>query len=266
MPFAKPDTEPVYLTQMKALLKRHPNAAIIWAHIGLGRVVHPVQVSAEAAERNPNHVEIVEAMLTDPALSHVNFDISWDEVAKYAVAVAAVDRARGRDAEQVPGPVPVRHRHGGAGERRRRTSRVFDMWAPVWRAADAGSEPQVRKGNYERLFDEGRRRVRAWERATRNRRSRSTTRSQTTCDATRSPDELLHGGALASCCSARRRRARARRRRRRPTDADAWRSTASARPTRSPTSSRTIRTGTTSTGRRGCPRSRTSSARTATST
>ena len=25
-------------------------------------------------------------MLTDPALSHVNFDISWDEVAKYAVA------------------------------------------------------------------------------------------------------------------------------------------------------------------------------------
>ena len=26
MPFAKPDAEPVYLTQMKALLKRHPNA------------------------------------------------------------------------------------------------------------------------------------------------------------------------------------------------------------------------------------------------
>ncbi len=25
MPFAKPDAEPVYLTQMKALLKRHPN-------------------------------------------------------------------------------------------------------------------------------------------------------------------------------------------------------------------------------------------------
>ena len=25
-------------------------------------------------------------MLTDPALAHVNFDISWDEVAKYAVS------------------------------------------------------------------------------------------------------------------------------------------------------------------------------------
>ena len=56
MPFAKLDTEPVYLTQMKAVLRRHQNAAIIWAHVGLGRIVHPVQVSAEAAERTPNHV------------------------------------------------------------------------------------------------------------------------------------------------------------------------------------------------------------------
>ncbi len=45
VPFAKQDAEPVYLTQMKALLKRHPKTTIIWAHIGLGRIVHPVQVS-----------------------------------------------------------------------------------------------------------------------------------------------------------------------------------------------------------------------------
>src|SRR5690348_10735899 len=88
MPFAKTDAEPVYLTQTKALLKRHPKATIIWAHTGLGRVVHPAQVSAavSAAERSPNHLEIVEQILGDPALSHVYFDISWDEVAKYAVA------------------------------------------------------------------------------------------------------------------------------------------------------------------------------------
>ena len=41
MPFAKTDAEPVYLGQMKALLKRHPKASIIWAHTGLGRIVHP---------------------------------------------------------------------------------------------------------------------------------------------------------------------------------------------------------------------------------
>ena len=49
MPFAKEDAEPVYLTQMKALLQRHPKATIIWAHMGLGRVVHPVQASAQPA-------------------------------------------------------------------------------------------------------------------------------------------------------------------------------------------------------------------------
>ena len=86
MPFAKTDAEPVYLTQMKSLLKRHPRASIIWAHMGLGRVVHPVAVSAEAAQRHPGQVGIVESLVMDPAFSHVAFDISWDEVAKYAVA------------------------------------------------------------------------------------------------------------------------------------------------------------------------------------
>ena len=86
MPFAKADAEPAYLAQMKALLKRHQRTRIIWAHIGLGRIVHPVQASAEAAERNPAQLQIVETMVTDPAFNHVSFDISWDEVAKYAVA------------------------------------------------------------------------------------------------------------------------------------------------------------------------------------
>src|SRR5688572_4056658 len=65
MPFAKQDAEPVYLSQMKALLKRHPKTTIIWAHVGLGRIVQPVRVSAEAAERHSGQMAIVEAMLTD---------------------------------------------------------------------------------------------------------------------------------------------------------------------------------------------------------
>src|SRR4030095_16290514 len=86
VPFAKSDAEPAYLAQMKELLKRHPRTNVIWAHIGLGRVVRPVQVSAGAAVLPPAQVEMVETMLTDREFSHVNFDISWDEVAKYAVA------------------------------------------------------------------------------------------------------------------------------------------------------------------------------------
>jgi len=162
MPFAKQDAEPVYLSQMKALLKRHPKTTIIWAHLGLGRIVHPVQVSAEAAERPPTQFEIVQAMLEDPALSHVSFDISWDEVAKYAVAtpqsisrVATVlnrypDRFLfGTDTVAPAGPAPY--------------FAVFDMWAPVWKQLTPDASLKVRKGNYERIFDAARRRVRAWE-------------------------------------------------------------------------------------------------------
>jgi hypothetical protein len=164
MPFAKTDAEPVYLSQMKDLLKRHPKTTIIWAHIGLGRIVHPVRVSAEAAERSPTHVGIVEQMLTDPALSHVSFDISWDEVAKYAVAspesikrVAEMlnrypDRFLfGTDTVAPSGPAPY--------------FAVFDLWGPVWRLLTPEASQKVRKGNYERIFDEGRKRVRAWEKA-----------------------------------------------------------------------------------------------------
>ena len=162
MPFAKQNTEPVYLSQMKALLKRHQKTTIIWAHIGLGRIVHPVQVSAEAAERNPTQLEIVEGMLTDPALKHVNFDISWDEVAKYAIATPeSIQRVVtilnkypdrflfGTDTVAPSGPAPY--------------YAVFDMWTPIWRQLTPEASLKVRKGNYERIFDEGRRRVRAWE-------------------------------------------------------------------------------------------------------
>jgi hypothetical protein len=164
MPFAKQDAEPVYLTQMKALLKRHRKTTIIWAHVGLGRIVHPVRVSAEAAERNPAQVAIVEAMLTDPALAHVSFDISWDEVAKYAVATPeSITRVAGMlnkypdrflfgtDTVAPTGPAPY--------------YAVFDIWAPIWRLLTPEASLKVRKGNYERIFDEGRRRVRAWEAA-----------------------------------------------------------------------------------------------------
>jgi predicted TIM-barrel fold metal-dependent hydrolase len=164
MPFAKQDAEPVYLTQMKALLKRHPKTTIIWAHVGLGRIVHPVRVSAEAAERTPAHVGIVEAMLSDPAFNHLSFDISWDEVAKYAVASPeAIARVAGMlnkypdrflfgtDTVAPAGSAPY--------------YAVFDIWAPVWKLLSPETSVKVRKGNYERLFDEGRRRVRAWEKA-----------------------------------------------------------------------------------------------------
>jgi predicted TIM-barrel fold metal-dependent hydrolase len=165
MPFAKPDTEPVYLAQTKAVLKRHPRTTIIWAHIGLGRVVHPAQASQPSAPtERPPMLEIVEGMLSDPALSHVCFDISWDEVAKYIVAspeitaraAALIDRFPDRFlfGTDTVAPATPQAYYG-----------VYEMYAPLWHQLTPEASLKVRRGNYERLFDEGRRRVRAWEKA-----------------------------------------------------------------------------------------------------
>jgi hypothetical protein len=164
VPFAKVDTEPAYLAQMKALLKRHPKTSIIWAHLGLGRIVQPVQVSAGVAVRHHGQMDLIAAMLSDPGLRHVNFDISWDEVAKYAIAseaatsrvVAMLNRYPdrflfGTDTVSPAGPVPY--------------YAVFNMWAPVWERLTPEASQKVRLRTYERLFNEGRRRVRAWEKA-----------------------------------------------------------------------------------------------------
>ena len=164
MPFAKAGAEPVFLKQMKDLLRRHPKTTIIWAHIGLGRVVHPVQgqATADTAERNPAYRELVEAMLTDPTLSHVYFDISWDEVAKYAVSspqaitntAAMLNRFPDRflfGTDNVAPPDQATQ------------LRVYDMWAPIWAKLTPEASQMVRRGNYERIFDAARVRVRSWE-------------------------------------------------------------------------------------------------------
>ncbi len=114
MPFAKEDAEPVYLSQMKALLKRHPKTTIIWAHVGLGRIVHPVRVSAEAAERNPTQVAIVEAMLTDPALAPRELRHLVGRGRQVRRRHAGIDRACGRQCststriDSCSGPTPWR--------------------------------------------------------------------------------------------------------------------------------------------------------------
>ena len=166
MPFAKAGAEPVYLTQMKELLRRHPNTTIIWAHIGLGRVVHPVQGQAteDTAERSPAYREIVEQLVNDPTLNHVYYDISWDEVAKYAIASPEIER---RIAE-VFNTHPDRFLFGTdnvAPQDQATQLRVYHLWDPVWALLTPEASLKIRKGNYERVFDAARARVRAWEKA-----------------------------------------------------------------------------------------------------
>jgi len=73
---AKDEPEPAYLNQVKAAFKRHPDTTIIWAHMGLGRLVVPAN----------GCLAQVEAILRDPDFHNVYLDISWNEVAEYFVA------------------------------------------------------------------------------------------------------------------------------------------------------------------------------------
>ncbi len=166
MPFAKAGVEPVFLSQMKALLHRHQNATIIWAHTGLGRVVHPVQGSAspESTQRSPRHIEIVTELLNDPTLSHLHFDVSWDEVAKYVVRTPETVQAVAALMERFPdrflfGTDEVAPKDQAS------YVRVYEMYDPLWKALTPETSEKVRLKNYARLFDKARRDVRAWERA-----------------------------------------------------------------------------------------------------
>ncbi|MFI5209975.1 MAG: amidohydrolase family protein [Gemmatimonadales bacterium] len=154
MPFPKPGQEPYILAQLKALFERHPKTTIIWAHIGLGRVVRPVT----------DQLAMLDRALANPALSHVYIDISWDETAKYITsspeAVAAT--------AAVINKYPDRFLFGSdvvAPTSLEAPMAVYTMYEPLWKALTPEASQKVRLGNYQRLFDAARIKVRAWEKA-----------------------------------------------------------------------------------------------------
>jgi Amidohydrolase len=154
VPFGKAGAEPAYLSQMKALLRRHPKTTIIWAHTGMGRVVRPVQ----------GHAAVIEAILKDPQLSHVLFDISWDEVAKYLVATPESVKI----SADLINRYPDRFLFGTdevAPASSEKYLKVYYQYDPLWKVLDSETSEKVRKGNYERIFDRARQHVRAWEQA-----------------------------------------------------------------------------------------------------
>jgi hypothetical protein len=154
VPFAKEGSMPAYLEATKELFERHPKTTIIWAHTGVGRVVHPIR----------DHAANLEKILSDPAFAHVNFDLSWDQVAKYVVATAEATKV----AADMINRYPDRFLFGTdevAPPNQAQYIRVFQQYEPLWKQLDPEASRKVRLGNYERLFNEGRRKVRAWESA-----------------------------------------------------------------------------------------------------
>jgi len=152
VPFAKPGSPPAYAAQMKALFKRHPNTTFIWAHIGVGRIIRPVKEQAA----------IVEDIINDPELKNVHFDISWDEVAKYVVATPESTK----NAAAIVNRYPDRFLFGTdevAPANQEKYLKVYNQYEPFWKLLTPAASRKVRLENYERIFDEARRKVRSWE-------------------------------------------------------------------------------------------------------
>jgi hypothetical protein len=151
-PFPKEGAEPAYLDQILDLFRRHPRATVIWAHTGMGRIVRPVR----------NHAATLEAMLKDKAFDHLYFDISWDEVAKYLVSSPEATKI----AADLINSYPDRFLFGTdevAPANQEKYLKVYYQYGPLWGLLSPDTREKVRKKNYERIFDEARRRVRNWE-------------------------------------------------------------------------------------------------------
>lgn len=90
------------------------------------------------------------------------FDISWSEVAKYVVATPESTRITA----DLINRYPDRFLFGTdevAPPDQQTYLRVYDQYEPLWNRLDKQTSELVRKGNYERLFNAARQKVRAWE-------------------------------------------------------------------------------------------------------
>ena len=154
MPFPRPGQEPYSAVQLRNLFLRHPNTTVIWAHIGLGRVVHPIKEQLSFIERG----------LANPALKNLYIDLSWEETAKYIVASPESIR---RTADLI-NRYPDRFLFGTdevAPTEQASYLKVYTQYAPLFSQLSPDASEKVRLKNYERLFDDARRKVRAWEKA-----------------------------------------------------------------------------------------------------
>ncbi len=150
-PFPKPGKSN-YLTGMQDLVKRHPNTTVIWAHLGLGRIVRPIEDMGS----------LFDEMLADPAYKNLYFDLSWDEVAKW---INYSEKSLATTAEVIH-KYPDRFLFGTdnvAPLDQHQQLWVYHLDDRLWKTLGKEVTYLVCKGNYERLFDKARKDVRAWE-------------------------------------------------------------------------------------------------------
>ncbi len=139
---------PAHLDAFLGLVRDHPETTIVWAHAGLGRFVEPV----------PGYVEMLETVLHDGRYAHLHLDLSWDVVARQVADDPAWARLVNRFPDRfLIGSDSVVPAQSDA------YLRNLTAWNDLLERLDPRANHAVRIGNYERLFERARRRVRAFE-------------------------------------------------------------------------------------------------------
>ncbi len=154
MPFPKSGQENWDIEQVKALFARHRNTPIIWAHCGVGRIVRPIK----------DQMAMLDKALANPQSGNIYIDISWTEVAKY---VTETPEATANTAAVI-NKYPDRFLMGTdevAPSDQASYLKILTMYKPLFDKLTPEAKQKLLKGNYERLFDAARVKVRAWEKA-----------------------------------------------------------------------------------------------------
>jgi predicted TIM-barrel fold metal-dependent hydrolase len=122
--------------------------------MGVGRIVSPVK----------DQISIMERGLSNPQLKNLYIDMSWTELAKYVVATPEDTKA----VADLMNKYPDRFLFGTdevAPPDQKAYLKNYDLYQPLLAALTPETRQKFLKGNYERLFDTARTKVRAWERA-----------------------------------------------------------------------------------------------------
>jgi predicted TIM-barrel fold metal-dependent hydrolase len=100
--------------------------------------------------------------LSDASFQNVYVDISWEEVAKYFVASEEATKGLADLMQRYPNRF-LFGSDAAAPANQSKYLKVFYQYEPLWKSLDGETSQKVRLRNYERIFDEARRRVRSWE-------------------------------------------------------------------------------------------------------
>ncbi|WP_179953123.1 amidohydrolase family protein [Desulfobotulus mexicanus] len=140
---------PRYFDSFLALVKRHPDTTVIWAHTGLGRFVRP---SAE-------HLQLLRMALDGSP--NLNMDISWSVLAETITS----SKESLSSWSALLSDYPDRFLFGtdAVSPSSEKYGRELSMYDELWKKLPEKVALKVRWQNHKRIFDKANERVRSWE-------------------------------------------------------------------------------------------------------